>query len=263
MYKLNTIDNIKLLQFTCFEKTGVVRHALSTRHGGVSTGEAATMNFGFNRKDTAENIKENFRRLLTAVDMNYENVVLPNQTHSDVVHVVTMEDAGKGLHKTSDIKGVDALITNVPNIPICVFHADCMPILFLDVKNKAIGIAHSGWKSTVLNIASKTVEAMRDNYRSDPMDIICAVGPSIGSCHFEVDEDVAALFGTDFTVARRKEKNHVDLWGVVKKQLVDAGISEQNIAMSSICTVCNKDIYYSYRGDNHKTGSMISVMEIV
>lgn len=258
MFQLQQNGTVQYLTVTEFEKTGLVGHAFSTRKGGVSTGETATMNFGFNRKDTRENITENFRRLCGVIDADYTKLVVSNQVHKDIVYPVTEQDAGKGLCRESDIKGVDALITNVPGIPICTFHADCMPILLLDPVKRAIGAVHSGWKSTVLNIAAKTVWAMEQQYGSHADDLLCAIGPSIGPCHFEVDEDVAANFPPEFITIQ--EKPHVDLWGVAKQQLQKCGVPEKSIIRSDICTYCHKDLYYSYRGDQHRTGSMASII---
>ena len=264
MFKHNKINNIEFLTITEFDKSGLVRHGFSTRKGGVSLGEAGTMNFGFNRKDTRENIVKNFELFCTVLGVDYKKIVFTNQTHEDVVYAVTKKDIGKGLMTISDIKGVDALVTNIPNIPLCTFHADCMPLFFLDTNKKAIGLTHSGWKSTLLNIAQKTVQKMQSEYGCNPADIIVAIGPSIGVCHFEVGQGVAdkfkEKFGDEYII--NGETPHIDLWQLCKSQLINAGILSHNITITDICTFCNNDLFYSYRGDNHKTGSMVSIMEL-
>ena len=256
MFRLDEKNKIKYLINTEIESTGLVTHCFSTRIGGVSTGEAATMNFGFKRKDTRENILENFRRLSEVLNFDVNRCVLTNQVHNNIVRAVTNDDAGKGLVRESDIIGVDALVTNERDLPIFSFHADCTPIIFLDPVKKAIGVTHSGWKGTTLNIVQKTVDKLKECYGTAPSDLICAMGPSIGECHFEVDKDVADLFPQEFV--KMYEKPHVDLWGVVESQLKNAGVGK--IEMSRICTFCNNDLYYSYRGDNHCTGNTVAMI---
>lgn len=262
MFELKEKNGVKYLVINEYEKTNLVNHCFSTRIGGVSTGETASLNFGFTRKDKRENVIENFKILCKTIDVNYSRLVLTDQVHGTAVYKVTEKDAGKGIIYDSDIKEVDALITNVPDIPIVTFHADCIPIFFLDPVCKVIGLAHSGWKGTYENISKKVIDKMIDEYSIKPANLICGIGPSILSCHFEVDTSFAEMFeeryGKQFTLYM--EKPHIDLTAIVEKQLRDCGV--EKIIQSKICTYCSKDIFYSYRGDNHHTGSLISVMSL-
>lgn len=263
MFQINEKNGVKYLTISEFQDTGLVRHCFSTRAGGVSTGEAAGLNLGFARKDTRENVLRNFQLLCDAIQVPAERLVLTDQVHGCSVRAATEEDAGKGIVRASDIRGVDALVTNVPNLPLCTFHADCIPLFLLDPVRRAIGLAHSGWKGTYLNIAKNTVETMQKQYGTNPADLLCGVGPSIGVCHFEVDEALAQEFsqkyGGRFIV--QKQKPHVDLTAIVHQQLQDCGV--QKVIQSGICTFCSKDLFYSYRGDRHRTGSLASVMMLV
>ena len=262
MFELREKDKVKYLVITEFEDTNLVNHCFSTRIGGVSTGEAGTLNFGFSRKDTRENVLENFKIICKTIDVDFEKLVLTDQVHDNKVYKVTEDDGGKGITRASDIKCIDALVTNVPDIPIVTFHADCIPVFFLDARKKAIGLAHSGWKGTFNNICKNVVEKMIEEYGTKPEDLICGVGPSIMQCHFEVGDDVAQMFevryGNEFI--KMYDKPHINLTGIVQLQLEACGV--KNIVQSNICTYCNNDIYYSYRGDNHKTGSLISIMAL-
>ena len=262
MFELREKDGVKYLVITEFEDTNLVNHCFSTRIGGVSTGEAGTLNFGFTRKDTRENVLQNFKIICKTIDVEYEKLVLTDQVHDNKVYKVTEKDAGKGITRESDIKCIDALVTNVPGIPIVTFHADCIPVFFLDATKRAIGLAHSGWKGTYSNIAKKVVEKMVEEYGTNPVDLICGIGPSIMQCHFEVGDDVAQMFRDKYgdKFIEMQEKPHINLPAIVEKQLRECGV--ENIAQSNICTYCNNDIYYSYRGDNHKTGSLISLMAL-
>ncbi len=254
MFKLNDINGIKFYTIPSFSDSHLVRHAFSTRVGGVSTGETASMNFGFNRKDTTENVMQNFALLGSVCGVDANALVMTKQVHGSSVHVATPQDIGKR------IEGADALVTNDPQAAICTFYADCVPLFFLDTRRRAIGLAHSGWRSTAANIAERTIGKMAQAYGTDPSDILAAIGPSIGVCHFEVDTDVAARF--DDRYVTMSDKPHIDLWRVVKDQLLAAGVKENAITSAGLCTVCHKDIFYSYRGDDGKTGSMAAVMQL-
>ncbi len=262
MFELREKDKVKYLVITEFEETNLVNHCFSTRIGGVSTGEAGTLNFGFTRKDTRENVLENFKIICKTINVDYNRLVLTDQVHDSKVYTVTEDDVGKGITRESDIRCIDALVTNIPNIPIVTFHADCIPVFFLDTKNKAIGLAHSGWKGTYNNISKNVIDKMMDEYGTYPKDLICGIGPSIMECHFEVGDDVAQMFSEKYgcEFIKKYEKPHINLTAIVEQQLAQCGVL--NIVQSNICTYCNNDIYYSYRGDNHKTGSLISVMAL-
>lgn len=254
MFKQNVKDNIKYYTIKSFEDSGLVSHAFSTRIGGVSTGEASSMNFGLNRKDTAENINKNYELLCRAVGISENRLVKTKQVHGNAVYAATQNDIGK------HIDSVDALVTNEPDVALCTFHADCMPLFFLDTKKRAIALAHSGWRSTLLNIAEKTINKMKSEYGSNPSDIIAAIGPSIGVCHFEVDADVADKFDSKYIV--QHEKPHLNLWQLCKDQILSTGVNEKNLTLTDTCTYCNNDLFYSYRGDNMKTGSMVAIMQL-
>lgn len=262
MFELREKDKVKYLIITEFEETNLVNHCFSTRIGGVSTDEAGTLNFGFTRKDTRENVLENFKIICRTIGVDYNNLVLTDQVHDNKVYKVTEKDAGKGITRKSDIKCIDAFVTNVPHIPIVTFHADCIPVFFLDTKNKAIGLAHSGWKGTYSNISKNVIDKMAEEYGTNTKDLICAIGPSIMECHFEVGDDVAQMFAERYGIEFIKmyDKPHINLTAIVEKQLNSCGV--EKVVQSNICTYCNNDIYYSYRGDNHKTGSLISIMAL-
>ena len=262
MFELREKDGVKYVVITEFEDTNLVNHCFSTRIGGVSTGEAGTLNFGFSRKDTRVNVLENFKIICKTIDVDFEKLVLTDQVHDNKVYKVTQKDAGKGITRESDIKCIDAFVTNVPHIPIVTFHADCIPVFFLDTNKKAIGLAHSGWKGTYENISKNVVDKMVQEYGTNPSDLICGIGPSIMECHFEVGDDVADMFAEKYgdEFVKMYDKPHINLTAIVEKQLRQCGVLK--VVQSGICTYCNKNIYYSYRGDNHKTGSLISIMAL-
>ena len=245
-----------------FTKTKLVRCGMSTRLGGVSTGETATLNLGFNKKDTRENVIENYNIICSSLGIDYKKLVLSNQVHENKVKIIISDDCGKGITKESDIIGIDAFVCDEKNVPFVIFCADCVPVFFLDTKKKVAGLAHSGWRSTVKNISGEVIKTMTANFGSDASDIICAIGPSIGQCCFEVDNDVAMMFDKRF-IKKRGEKYHIDLWSVIISQLNDAGINEDNITLANICTCCNGDEFFSNRAHKGKIGLMGAFMELI
>ena len=245
-----------------FTKTKLVRAGMSTRLGGVSTGETATLNLGFNKKDTRENVIKNYDIICSALGIDYKKLVLSNQVHENKVRIISSDDCGKGITKESDIIGIDAFVCGEKNVPFVIFCADCVPVFFLDTKKGVAALAHSGWRSTVKNISCEVIKTMEDSFGCKTSDIICAIGPSIGQCCFEVDNDVAQMFDSHFS-EKRAEKYNIDLWGVIFSQLSDAGISEHNITLANICTCCKGDEFFSNRAHKGKIGLMGAFMELI
>lgn len=256
-------DQAGLVYYTVpqLDATKVVRHCFTTRLGGVSTGETASLNLGFHKKDTRENVLRNYEILCNAIHTRPDRLVLSNQVHGDCVRLVTQADAGKGVTRESDILGVDAFVTNCRGVAPVIFTADCVPVLLLDPVKKVIGLAHSGWRSTAKQIAKKTVQAMM-RLGSDAGDILAAIGPSIGPCHFETDDDVASCFSQQY-VRKQGKKYYVDLWSIVASQLCDTGVRDQNITLAQLCTVCHADEFFSNRAHRGKIGLMGAVMELL
>lgn len=265
---MNQLDQLIYLTIPSFEETDLVKHCFTTRQGGVSQGVYCNLNTSLAKNDTRENVLENLRRVCSAIDVDYKKLVLSNQVHGDVIKVVTGEDSGKGISKTSDIIGVDAMITNVSGVPMITYYADCVPVFILDPVQKAVGLVHSGWKSTVLKIAAKTMNKMTEVYGSKPKDCLIGIGPSIEPKCFFVREDAATLFKENFHnwgVFIKKvslEQYTVDLWLAIKLMLVETGVLEQNITYSDLCTVCNEELFFSHRRDKGNTGSLSAIIEL-
>ena len=259
---------VPFLQFRSLEECGVVTHGFSTRMGGVSEDIYASMNLSYTRGDKEEAVTENFIRIAKALEVCPEDYVFSDQTHTTNIRVVTEEDRGKGFTKPRDYENIDGLVTNVKGLVLSTFYADCVPLYFVDVKNKAIGLSHSGWKGTVGEIGRKTVETMTREYGSKPQDILAAIAPSICRECYEVSEDVALEFQKIFP----KEEHNVimddkgngkfqlDLWECNKRILMRAGIPEENISVTNICTCCNSDLLFSHRASQGKRGNLGAFM---
>ncbi|QNU68481.1 peptidoglycan editing factor PgeF [Ruminiclostridium herbifermentans] len=262
----NKVGDLVYLEFKNLKKyDNILTHCFTTRLGGVSEGECTSLNLSFNRKDNKENILKNYRIIADAIGVDFDKIVLSNQVHDNKIRVVHSADAGKGLVAESDIIGFDGLSTNETGIPLVTFYADCVPVLMLDPVKKAITAVHSGWKSTVKNISYEALMLMKDTYGSNFEDIQVAIGPSICKDCFEVDFDVYNCFLHKFNWCKkytdfRAGKYHIDLQRIIKQVLVEAGVPENNVVISDICTKCNNDVFFSYRGDNGKTGSLAAIM---
>lgn len=259
-----------IITFKALSDIPFIKHGFSTRLGGVSTGHLSSMNFSIKSGDTKENVLENYKRICNTMGIEYNHLVLSDQVHDIKIRKVTEADRGKGIISESDIQGIDGLITNVKDTPLVTFYADCVPLYFVDTVNKAIGLTHSGWRGTVRKIGFETVKAMGKEFHTDPKDIVAVIGPSICRDCYEVSEDVAMEFHKNFSedvvenVLEKKEngKYQLDLWLVNKYIMLEAGILEENITISSLCTCCNSDILFSHRASHGKRGNLAAFLSL-
>lgn len=263
-------DELVYFQIPMFSKAGLVNHCFSTRLGGRSSGIFESMNLGFNRGDLDENVRENFKILCDAINIDVKNLVLTNQIHEDLVVVVDEKDRGKGFDLESDLMGVDGFVTNAKDVALVTFYADCVPLYFLDPVKKVIGLSHAGWRGTVKKIGAKTIAKMQAVYGSRPEDILGAIGPSIGGCCFEVSEDVKIEVEKSFShdiidkivVKRDSSKYLIDLWAANEAVMLEAGMKQEHITKTDVCTMCHKEEMFSHRGSNGKRGSMVAIMSL-
>lgn len=187
---LNVDGEVPFVELRGFKDLKCIRHGFTTRLGGVSTGIYESLNLGLHLEDDRTSVLENYRRLGKSIGIDYTRISCPNQVHKDNILVVTEEDAGDGIVRDLTHFEVDAQITNVRNIPLIVYTADCVPILLADPVSRVIASVHAGWRGTVAGIAAKTVEKMVEVYGCLPENIHAAIGPSIGPDNYEVDETV-------------------------------------------------------------------------
>lgn len=258
------------LSFPLIEQTGLVKHGFSTRIGGVSEGVFSSMNLGFQRGEEKEKVRENFRRMAEALGSKTEHMVFSQQTHTTNIGKVGAEDRGKGIIRPLDYTDVDGLITNEPEVMLVTFYADCVPIYMVDMKNRAIGLCHSGWRGTVGKISQEMLKTMKEAYGTEPKDVIAAIGPSICQDCYEVSEDVveqfAAVMGENplSEIAYRKDngKYQLDLWRANELWLEEAGVPKNQIQTTDICTCCNETGLYSHRASQGRRGSLAAFMEL-
>lgn len=243
-----------------------VAHGFSTRLGGVSRGCFSSLNLGHTRGDDPAAVRENYRRFCEATGAGKtENLVLSHQVHKDHIRVCTMEDAGKGLDRERDYDA-DGLMTNVPDLPVVIFSADCIPILFHDPVKGVVAACHAGWRGTALAIAQKTVRRMGEVYGCQEKDIRAAIGPGIGSCCFVTHGDVRDAMLEAFGALAEPYVNHisgtdqfcVDLKGINGALLRQCGVEQLDI--SDDCTGCHQEKYWSHRFVGAERGSMAAII---
>jgi polyphenol oxidase len=210
--------------------------------------------------DTADS-SGNRSNFLEPDGINYQDLICAKQTHSSHIYIAGKNDLGKGaLSYDSSVEDTDAFITNVKEVPLAIFSADCLPVFLFDPKNKAIGLVHASWRSSQGNITAKTVRLMQDKFKIMPSDLQVYFGPAIRSCCFQVGAEFRDIFPGHLIV--RGDNNYLDLTGVNCKQLLDSGVKDINISDSGLCTHCNEKDFFSFRREGEHCGRMISVMMI-
>jgi len=274
--------DLRLLQASALTKLPWLIHAFSTRRGGVSelNGEHV-LNLAFTDWDTRENVQENRRRFQTAAGAPNLPLITLKQIHSDVIQAFNTAPG-------EPCKG-DASITNRPGLLLAIQTADCVPILLVDPKKRAIAAIHAGWRGALARIVTKTIGLMHMHYATKPSDLVAAIGPSIGPCCYEVGTEVATQFLSQFPDApdyfdefrTGDEPNPVqwlnmmppghqpppkgvllDLRKANRSQLLTAGLRPQNIHTSDLCTACRPDLLFSYRKEGPATGRLMSIIAV-
>lgn len=197
------------------------------------------------RDDLVQKIEDNKRLVCDGLNIPFENLVIPQQTHSDNVRVV------KG--NVNSFADTDALVTNQPNIALALNFADCVPIILYDPVKKVIACSHAGWRGTVAKIGPKTVEKMSKEYGSNPDDIIALIGPAIGKCCFEAGANVLEELKKTLKEPSSEliSNSHADLKLINKFQLLDTGVKK--IDVCEYCTSCQNELFFSYRKENGNT----------
>ena len=239
-----------------------VRHAVFSRHGGVSPEPWNSLNVGGSVGDDMENVRENCLRSFVALDCKPESMFDVWLVHSaDVVHAdsPTPEDV--------DVQKADIVLTDKPELTLYMRFADCVPIMVYDPKKHVIGVSHAGWMGTLKDVAGATIKSMREKYSSNPADIVACIGPSIGPDHYEVGTDVVGqvqqVFGTDADLVLHSYNSNIrfDLWKANQLLLQRAGVEQIEIA--GICTACHTDDWFSHRAEKGNTGRFGALISLI
>lgn len=270
IFEEKQVGEVLYLSYPLLENTGIVKHGFSTRIGGVSEGIYSSMNLSFSRGDDGDKVRENFRRMAEAIDVEADSLVFAAQTHTTNVRKVTLDDKGKGIISLLDYQDVDGLITNEPGVCLTTFYADCVPLFFVDPVHRAIGLSHSGWRGTVGRMGQATLDKMKEEYGTEAKDVIAAIGPSICQDCYEVSEDVIGKFQAafeekywkDLFYQKENKKYQLNLWMANEIILKEAGVLKENIAVTNVCTNCNSDVLFSHRATGGARGSLAAFMAL-
>jgi YfiH family protein len=285
-------SEVNILQAAPFSKFTWLAHGFSTRPGGSSRAHGGNaLNLGFTKEDSKAAVERNRAAFLRQVGggsfrdaSNPWPLVTLRQIHSDIIHHV---DSPPG----SQLAG-DGLITATPGLLLGIQTADCVPIILVDPKHRAVGVFHAGWRGTIKRIVEKGVGEMRRHFGSSPRDLKVAIGPCIHQCCYEVGEEVLAKFESQFAYAARlfreveeidpvrekypmlfltarapghsilPKKIFLDLVEANRRQLLAVGVPAKSIEASPLCTGCRTDLLFSYRAEKGKTGRMMAIAGI-
>ena len=282
-------SKVEIIEIDHLRRLDWLVHGFSMRAGGFSNvyGERA-LNLGFTKDDSRAAVEKNREAFVQSLGLASGAKSWPlftlRQIHSDSIH---------RLDKPAEapIAG-DGVVTDTPRLLLAVQTADCLPILLVDKKNRAVGAFHAGWHGTVKRIAEKGLGEMRRWFRTQPRDVLAAIGPGIHSCCYEVGEEVRNKFHSQFAYADKlfresKESNEIherfpllfltarapghselpkkiflDLVEANRQQLLAAGVPARNIYASELCTSCRTDLLFSHRAEKGFTGRMMAVVGI-
>lgn len=234
---------------------------VSTRIGGVSLKPYHELNMGYHVGDDPQKVTENRKIFCNTIGIKLDSLVLAQQVHGDNIMVVDERYAGCGAYDfESGLPNTDAIITNSNSIAIGILTADCVPVMLFDPNRKVIGVAHAGWKGSLLKIAANTVLKMKEIYGTEPSDCLASLGPFICKCCYEVSDSIIKQFENIFDYKPKNKENKLDLLQIIKIQLTKIGV--RDISSMELCTACNLNLFYSHRAENGLTGRMISLLKL-
>ncbi|GGK15753.1 laccase domain protein YlmD [Caldalkalibacillus thermarum] len=242
----------------------------TTRKGGVSQFPFSSFNCALHVGDSVQAVLANRQRLVEQLGLTLDDMVCGEQVHGVELYYVRPGDKGRGSRtRESAIPGVDGLYTDYPSILLTSFYADCVPLYFIDVRLRVVGLAHAGWKGTVGQIGPKMVRRWKKQFGSRPQDIKVLIGPSIGGCCYEVDDRVISAleplkgcFTDEVILPKPNGRYMLDLKQLNHDLLKQAGIPQANIEVSGWCTSCRTDLFFSYRKEQGRTGRLASFIMI-
>lgn len=229
-----------------------IRHAVLTRHGGVSRGPYRSLNMSKVVGDDEAAVEENIRRAYTAIQADPAQGVRPWMVHGSRTRAVDWRDAGRRMPPC------DGLVSASRGLPLAMTFGDCQPILIYDPVRHALALGHAGWRGTLAGISLSLVAALQANFGSEPRTLLAALGPAIGGCCYEVGDEVVERAATWPGSASWFHTNggrlHFDLTAANTDLLMRAGLRAGNIEQAALCTSCRTDEFFSYRREKPATG---------
>jgi polyphenol oxidase len=251
-YSHNTTGRLSFLQCDSLMAEPSLSHFFFTREGGTSPHPYTGLNVSYNTGDQPDNVHRNLQ--LIKNETGASRVISVHQVHGTEILILR-----KGNSDDPESPAADAIITDIPSLGIMVKQADCQGIILYDRVRSVVAVVHSGWRGNVLDIIGVAVRKMESEFGCEPENILAAIGPSLGPCCAEFTS-WRDIFPPEFQNYMVKE-NMFDLWEISRMQLIRAGLMEDNIRIAGICTKCNTDLFYSYRGEG-ETGRFGTVAMI-
>jgi len=255
---------LEIISYQIFENYKEISHFCTTRQGGVSVGNYASFNLSPFSGDDSVHLEANHQLLCQKLGIETSKLIIPYQTHGTEIRIIDQDFIQLSSDKKIQyLSGIDALITELPGFCIGVSTADCVPLIFFDTLKKVIAVAHAGWRGTCARIAEKTVVTMVEKFKSNPTNILVAIGPSISAAVYEVGHEVVERFDTaGFEYSKiftnRNDSVFLNLWEANRLTLLDAGILYENIEIVGICTYTEHERFFSARRLGIKSGRMLS-----
>ncbi len=236
------------------------RHAFFSRQGGVSAPPYDSLNFSMTVGDREPDVAANLARAASDLLCLPHHIVFLHQVHGVDCHIVHHPNDSPSIRSRSG----DAVLSRHPDVACAVRFADCAPILIGDLRSGAVAAVHSGWRGTLLDIASVALHSL-ERLTGAPLDPVAAIGPHIEACCFEVGHDVAAQLRAaspdpDILRTGKRDRPHVDLRAMIHAQLLRAGVSEDRIDHVRGCTVCDRERFFSYRRDGERGGRHLAAI---
>ena len=267
-------EGVQYLQFKrLLQYDDIITHAYSL---GLDTNyRTARVNKQALPKEEFDKAVEDYKKLCSAINENYINIVKTNQEHTNNVKVVEQKVNKDFMDiNINEYDKTDGLVTNKSNLVLSTTNADCILLMFFDPVNKVIANVHSGWRGTLQKISVNAVSKMIDEFNCDSKNIICCICPSIRKCHFEVDKEVKDMFENEFqdlNISTSKEimekqdndeKWNIDTVLINKIMLEQEGVKPENIIDSGLCSVCNSNIIHSFRVEKEGYGLATALISL-
>lgn len=224
-----------------------IAHGFTNKHDGCSVTPYSSLNLAFHVNDDKKSVEKNHELLAEHLNYDKKTLVHMKQIHSNIVHIVRDEDNFK------NPPTCDALITNRSNTPLMVMVADCSPILFYDDVQKVIAVAHAGRAGAFKNIVQNVLDTFANEFDSQMRNINVVVGASIGECCYEVGSEIydeSKKLNLEYSIHNKHDSYYLNISQILKTQLLNAKIKEENIEFSEECSCCESDKYFSYREQN-------------
>lgn len=229
-----------------------VRAFSSTRKGGVSEGRYGEFNINPYCGDAPDAVMMNRKALCAELQIDDAHLLMAHQVHGTEARIIAEEFFSLSPSTRQQLlEGVDALITAIPHVCIGVSTADCIPVLLYDEEHHVAAAVHAGWRGTVARVVQKTIAAMQSSFQTKPAHLHACIAPGISLRHFEVGDEVYQAFAqAGFNmpaISQQMDKWHINLPECNRLQLLEAGVSDDRILSTGICTYEQVDAYFSAR----------------